>query len=201
MSITTTSDNTRLIDGIPDLHSREYKEGFKAGMDFEAKQRLLQPETFELTRSERAELLMLRCKDKSTLANNLCPDHRDKQHGKRCLACTIEQLERKTSVQEPVNQWQPIETAPKDGTKIDVVNRHGERTTDVWYSKRGNWLHWWQSDFGGMGEVALDIPPVGWMPLPDKWAEIPKWILHDGTEPEDDNTDPSYRGCHLEPNG
>lgn len=31
----------------------------------------------------------------TSLANNLCPDHRDKQGGKPCLACTIEQLERK----------------------------------------------------------------------------------------------------------
>lgn len=30
---------------------------------------------------------------RGTLANNLCPDHRDKQAGKPCLACRIEQLE------------------------------------------------------------------------------------------------------------
>jgi hypothetical protein len=29
-----------------------------------------------------------------SLANNLCPDHRDKQKGKPCLACTIETLEK-----------------------------------------------------------------------------------------------------------
>ena len=33
-------------------------------------------------------------KNKGTLANNLCPDHRDKQIGKMCLACTIENSER-----------------------------------------------------------------------------------------------------------
>jgi hypothetical protein len=31
-------------------------------------------------------------KTKGTLANNLCPDHRDKQAGKPCLVCTIETL-------------------------------------------------------------------------------------------------------------
>lgn len=31
---------------------------------------------------------------RGTLANNLCPDHRDKQTGKPCLACTIETLTR-----------------------------------------------------------------------------------------------------------
>jgi hypothetical protein len=34
----------------------------------------------------------------TSLANNLCPDHRDKQYGKPCLACTIETFERKTNV-------------------------------------------------------------------------------------------------------
>lgn len=28
----------------------------------------------------------------SSLANNLCPDHRDKQAGKPCLACEIDRL-------------------------------------------------------------------------------------------------------------
>ena len=33
-------------------------------------------------------------KKRGTLANNLCPDHRDKQVGKPCLACAVERLER-----------------------------------------------------------------------------------------------------------
>lgn len=32
-------------------------------------------------------------KNQHSLANNLCPDHRDKQKGKLCLACEIERLE------------------------------------------------------------------------------------------------------------
>ena len=35
---------------------------------------------------------ILTVKTKNILANNLCPDHRDKIHGKRCLMCTIEEL-------------------------------------------------------------------------------------------------------------
>ena len=31
-------------------------------------------------------------KNAHSLANNLCPDHRDKQQGKPCLACEIERL-------------------------------------------------------------------------------------------------------------
>lgn len=38
---------------------------------------------------------ILQIKANSSLANNLCPDHRDKQTGKPCLACEIERLERK----------------------------------------------------------------------------------------------------------
>lgn len=36
---------------------------------------------------------ILELKNKGSLANNLCPDHRDKQYGKPCLACEIERLE------------------------------------------------------------------------------------------------------------
>lgn len=35
---------------------------------------------------------ILEVKNKGSLANNLCPDHRDKQAGKQCLACNIEHL-------------------------------------------------------------------------------------------------------------
>ena len=37
---------------------------------------------------------ILSIKVEHSLANNLCPDHRDKQTGKTCLACQIENLER-----------------------------------------------------------------------------------------------------------
>ncbi len=36
------------------------------------------------------KILTLKCA--SSLANNLCPDHRDKQAGKPCLACEIDRL-------------------------------------------------------------------------------------------------------------
>ena len=43
--------------------------------------------------SQAAELKILRVKCSGTLANNLCQDHRDKQVGNPCLACTIEKLQ------------------------------------------------------------------------------------------------------------
>ena len=38
------------------------------------------------------EIKFLMAKTNNSLANNLCPDHRDKQAGKPCLACEIERL-------------------------------------------------------------------------------------------------------------
>lgn len=46
------------------------------------------------------KILSLKCK--GTLANNLCPDHRDKQAGKQCLACTVESL---STTIEKVRSW------------------------------------------------------------------------------------------------
>lgn len=50
--------------------------------------------TIDRLRARIAELekenKVLRLKSSASLANNLCPDHRDKQKGKPCLACGIE---------------------------------------------------------------------------------------------------------------
>ena len=40
----------------------------------------------------RAENQVLDLKTRNSLGTNLCPDHRDKQKGKPCLACEIERL-------------------------------------------------------------------------------------------------------------
>ena len=44
-------------------------------------------------REQERENKILSIKANASLANNLCPDHRDKQNGKPCLACSIEQAE------------------------------------------------------------------------------------------------------------
>jgi len=41
------------------------------------------------------KLVIAELKNKGTLANNLCPNHRDKQTGRPCLACMIETLMRR----------------------------------------------------------------------------------------------------------
>jgi hypothetical protein len=56
--------------------------------------------------------------------------------------------------------WQPIETAPRDGTMIDVWAWPGERIPDVsWREEWGQWLH---DDGNGL----LSCVPTHWMPLP-----------------------------------
>lgn len=74
--------------------------------------------------------------------------------------------------------WQPIETAPKDGTKVLIVDESGnmdvaiyieewrERQEFVRSAKDGNVyrtvredLGWWDSDYC--------IGPTHWMPLPE----------------------------------
>lgn len=63
-------------------------------------------------------------------------------------------------------QWQTMETAPKDGTQIDLWAR-GERLANArWNAKAKCWEWYWIDDFDGMGWVRVDIPPTHWMPLP-----------------------------------
>ena len=69
------------------------------------------------------------------------------------------------------DSWQPIETAPKDGTKVDlwVVSEHrakGERCTAFWArepfsfaSKRESWR--------GIPHNPMNWKPTHWMPFPD----------------------------------
>ena len=72
-------------------------------------------------------------------------------------------------------KWQPIESAPKDGTRIMVGNEHGAwvaewrpvyqsgyRPADPWASAMLNHEH--MRDGGG---VLRHSPPTHWMPLPE----------------------------------
>jgi hypothetical protein len=78
--------------------------------------------------------------------------------------------------------WQPIETAPMDGTEILAVfsNDYGYQEKPTVYGpwtvafRRGKWMASWdgrsvierESDFGTeYMEAPLD--PTNWMPLPD----------------------------------
>lgn len=47
-----------------------------------------------VTPAAQLQIRKLQLKAGCSLANNLCPDHRDKQTGRPCLACEIERLQR-----------------------------------------------------------------------------------------------------------
>lgn len=63
--------------------------------------------------------------------------------------------------------WEHIDSAPKDGTIIDVLSIDGERFTDVhWNADKQDWLHWWLDSWGAPGWCRVDVRLAHWMPLP-----------------------------------
>lgn len=64
--------------------------------------------------------------------------------------------------------WQPMETAPTDGTKFDVwMHPHGYRTCEVYWSDiQDGWCT--EGDYGPEEPSPLTILPypTHWMPLP-----------------------------------
>jgi hypothetical protein len=65
---------------------------------------------------------ILELKNKSSLANNLCPDHRDKQAGKSCLACTIEEKDREIAELKGLLLLEEQRNAARSGV-IDRLRR------------------------------------------------------------------------------
>lgn len=64
-------------------------------------------------------------------------------------------------------EWQPIETAPKDGTVILVCELEDDFVTIGKFNEG----HWNGVDHGVHINSGLRIAPTHWMPLPDKPAE------------------------------
>lgn len=54
--------------------------------------------------------------------------------------------------------WQPIETAPKDGTEILLISRKGRIANGVWVTANSNAGFW--------GWPYIFVEPAYWMPLP-----------------------------------
>lgn len=66
------------------------------------------------------------------------------------------------AVLEPDNGWQPIETAPKDGTQIVLIGRYpdGKTWSDQYQS-------WWLNGIWERRFHRIDVvPPTHWRPLP-----------------------------------
>lgn len=68
-----------------------------------------------------------------------------------------------------MSDWQPIETAPKDGTRVLVFCLTGWRSAphQITVAEYSNLLGWSLADTGANAEDAdLDGPPLYWQPLP-----------------------------------
>ena len=63
-----------------------------------------------------------------------------------------------------MTDWKPIETAPKDGTIVDLWVG-SERIADC-YFEREAWRHWWIGGFDQMDSVKIDGEPSHWMQIP-----------------------------------
>jgi len=71
-------------------------------------------------------------------------------------------------VTEPASPWRDIESAPKDGTYIDLWISNGERIPDArWNDRQRRWEVWSLGDYDGMEFVAIAGDPTHWMPLPE----------------------------------
>lgn len=55
--------------------------------------------------------------------------------------------------------WQPIETAPRDGERILLVINHGPHGDKIW---TGLWADGWIVSYG-----KAEKQPTHWMPLPE----------------------------------
>lgn len=74
-----------------------------------------------------------------------------------------------------VMNWQPIETAPKDGTDIIVMYMHIETQivhAAFWLDGEGVDavdVGWWSYKYSEVGRVHLTewMAPTHWMPLPE----------------------------------
>jgi hypothetical protein len=67
---------------------------------------------------------------------------------------------------ESLVAWRPIETAPKDGTHVDLWAGE-ERVADCrWNISRSRWEHWGWGDYDGMDMVKVDFEPTHWIPIP-----------------------------------
>jgi hypothetical protein len=62
------------------------------------------------------------------------------------------------------SQWQPIETAPKDGTEI--LLGHSEAVFSGWWSKNTDEGEGWTSGQTNIYEDYVAYPATHWMPLP-----------------------------------
>lgn len=62
--------------------------------------------------------------------------------------------------------WRSMESAPKDGTEVDLTDGTDRCTDCLWSDKKDAWVYWGPDDWDSFGWVKIDFVPKGWMPLP-----------------------------------
>jgi hypothetical protein len=70
-----------------------------------------------------------------------------------------------------MDDWKPIETAPKDGTHIRVKRDDMEDTVE-WFAPLNDWLV--ERDPNGVHHKLLSWQPTHWMPLDLAWERSMK---------------------------
>lgn len=69
-----------------------------------------------------------------------------------------------------MNTWQPINTAPKDGTVI-LGREHGDDAVFPMRWETGSWRgHGWRLVYVVWGDESNHCDPTHWAPIP-KWTE------------------------------
>lgn len=63
--------------------------------------------------------------------------------------------------------WQPIETAPRDGSWIDLwAKGYGRKPKMCWQFVQREKVEGWTDDFHGFGALYAEQQFTHWMPLP-----------------------------------
>lgn len=69
-----------------------------------------------------------------------------------------------------MTSWQPIETAPKDGSSIDVWGKHGRYPDAFWglppYGQRCWCTEQWHTTYDEVYAQKIEPQPTHWMPIP-----------------------------------
>ena len=68
------------------------------------------------------------------------------------------------------DKWQPIKTAPKDGTQILAMDKYGQCVVVEFFERDDgscNWETGHSETRGGFIRYFCNTPLIYWMPLPD----------------------------------
>jgi hypothetical protein len=71
---------------------------------------------------------------------------------------------------DSMNEWQPIETAPKDGTRFLAffpLEKNDEYYAQIVIIRWSYYKRWESAEYGGELDYEFDSQPTHWMPLPN----------------------------------